>query len=135
MGLKSMKIQILPSSRIISAPVENGVSSLDNKVIDPTKVIVRGIVTMDSEDSQRAISGIREMMANRDFVFYSVTNGQDCANDLVLESAPSTRDADRYDFIEYELVFKQARLVQGSATSAGENSDFQNNGYSSGVVS
>lgn len=135
MGLKSMRVQIVPSARIIGAPVETGVTSFDNKVIDPTKVIVRGIVTMDDFDSESAISGIREMMENRDFMFYSVSNGQDCVDNLIMESAPSTRDSDRYDFIEYELVFKKALLVQSSATSAGENSDFQNNGYSAGVTS
>ena len=134
-GLKSMRVQIMPSARIIGAPVETGVTSFDNKVIDPTKVIVRGIVTMDDGGSASAISGIKTMMANRDFMFYSVSNGQDCIDKLIMESAPSTRDSDRYDFIEYELVFKQARLVQSSTTSAGDNSDFQDNGYSAGVTS
>ena len=94
-GLKSMRVQIMPSARIIGAPVETGVTSFDNKVIDPTKVIVRGIVTMDDGGSASAISGIKTMMANRDFMFYSVSNGQDC----------------------------------------GDNSDFQDNGYSAGVTS
>lgn len=134
-GLKSMRVQIMPSARIIGAPVETGVTSFDNKVIDPTKVIVRGIVTMDDDGSASAISGIKTMMANREFMFYSVSNGQDCIDNLIMESAPSTRDSDRYDFIEYELVFKQARLVQSSTTSAGDNSDFQDNGYSAGVTS
>lgn len=134
-GLKSVMVKIIPSARIIGAPVETGVTSFDNKVIDPMKVIVTGVVVMDDDQSAGAISGIKEMMANRDFNFYSVSNGQDCVNNLIMESASSTRESARYDFIEYELVFKQAMLIQSSSVSAGDNSDFQNNGYSSGVAS
>lgn len=135
LGLKSIRVQIFPSSRIIGAPVETGQISFDNKVIDPTKVVVRGIVTMDDEQSSSAIASIKTMMANRDFEFYSVRNGQDCANNLILESAQSIRDSDKYDSIEYELVFKQAMLNERDNGASGENSDTQNNGYSEGVVS
>lgn len=134
-GLKSMSVKIIPSSKIIGAPVETGVTSFDNKVIEPTKVIVKGVVTIGDPMSVHAMDGIDQMMYNRDFSFYSATDGQSCVDNLILESAPSTRDSNRFDFIEYELVFKAAMLVQSSPESSGENSDFQNNGYSAGVKS
>lgn len=134
-GLKSMSVKIIPSSKIIGAPVETGVTSFDNKVIEPTKVVVKGIVTMGDDMSTHAMNSINQMMDNRDFSFYSASDGQNCIGNLIMESASSTRDSSRYDFIEYELIFKEALLVQGSPESSGENSDFQNNGYSAGVVS
>lgn len=134
-GLKSMSVKIIPSSKIIGAPVETGVTSFDNKVLEPTKVVVKGIVTIGDPTSMHAMNSIDQMADNRDFSFYSATDGQNCVNNLILESAPSTRDSNRFDFIEYELIFKEALLVQGSPESSGENSDFQNNGYSAGVVS
>lgn len=134
-GLKSMSVKIIPSAKIIGAPVETGVTSFDNKVLEPTKVIVNGIVTIGVPGSMHAMNSIDQMMDNRDFSFYSATDGQNCISNLIMESAQSTRENNRFDFIEYELVFKEALLVQSSPESSGENSDFQNNGYSAGVGS
>ena len=133
LGLNSLRIQIAPSSRIIGAPVESGEVSFDNKVIDPVKVVVRGNVVIDSEYAESAIQTINLMMANRDFRFYSVCDGKQYVNNLILESAPSTREVDEYDYLKYELTFKQARVVQKTNEGAGENADFQKNGFSSGV--
>lgn len=131
-GLKVTNVKFIPSARIISAPVESGQESFDNKVIDPAKIVVTGSVMMGTEGASAAISTIKQMLANRKFEFYSVSNGEDCYDKLILESCPSTRDSEKYDLIVYELTFKQALVIQGSGGASGDNSNFQNNGYSSG---
>ena len=131
-GLKVTNVKFIPSSRIISAPVESGVESFDNKVIEPAKVIVTGSIMMGMEGASAAISTIKLMLANRKFEFYSVSNGEDCYDNLILESCPSTRDSEKYDLIVYELTFKQALLIQGDGGASGDNSNFQNNGFTSG---
>ena len=83
-GLKVTNVKFIPSSRIISAPVESGVESFDNKVIEPAKVVVTGSVMMGTEGASAAISTIKQMLANRKFEFYSVSNGEDCYDNLIL---------------------------------------------------
>lgn len=133
-GLSALRIQIIPSSRIIGAPVESGEVSVDNKVIDPTKVIVRANVVIDSKYCNRAIYAIKDMMANREYRFYSVCDGKQFVNNLILESAPSTRETEEFDYIKYELTFKEARIVQKTNAGSGEHSDFLRGGFSMGVA-
>lgn len=132
-GLSALRIQIIPSSRIIGAPVESGEVSFDNKVIDPTKVVVRGNVVIGSEWSDYAVQTIKRMMENRDYQFYSVCDGKQFMDNLILESAPSTRETDEFDYLKYELTFKQARIVQKTNEGSGEHSDILRSGFSSGV--
>lgn len=134
LGLHSMKIQIMPSSRIIGAPVESGEVSFDNKVNDPTKVVVTGNVVIGGEGWESAVSCIDYMMNNRDYDFYSVCDGANLINFLMLESAPSSREKDEYDFIKYELTFKQMRIVQTTNEGSGENSDIMRSGFSNGTL-
>lgn len=130
-GFKVMTVKFMPSARIIGAPVETGSISFDNKVNDPTKVVVTGIINIGTEGAESALSTLRMMMKNRNFEFYSVSNGEDCYDNLIMESCPETRDASKYDFIECEVVFKEAILISANEV-ADENSDFQNGGYISG---
>lgn len=132
-GLSALRIQIIPSSRIIGAPVESGEVSFDNKVIDPSKVVVRGNVVIGSEWSDYAVQTIKRMMENRDYQFYSVCDGKQFMDNLILESAPSTREADEFDYLKYELTFKQARIVQKTNEGSGEHSNILRGGFSSGV--
>ena len=74
------------------------------------------------------------MMNNRDYDFYSVCDGANLINFLMLESAQSSREKDEYDFIKYELTFKQMRIVQTTNEGSGENSDIMRSGFSNGVL-
>ena len=132
-GLKVMDVKYIPSARIIGSPVETGIISFDNKVNDPAKVVVKGIINIGTEDAEEALSTLRLMMKNRDFYFYSASNGEECYDNLIMESCPEARNASQYDFIECEIVLKEALLIS-SNTVADENSDFQNGGYISGSV-
>lgn len=113
-GLNCIKFTISRTSNVISAPIESGQKSLDNKVKNPVEVKVTGIVELISAEdySNFAVSRINEMYANRKFEFYSVQTDDDAFKNLILKDCPYTVDADRPDFKVYELTFVEAMLVQ-----------------------
>lgn len=136
-GFKVMKVQVTDNSRVIGAPVESGQTSFDNKVIDPMKVVVNGIIVIDSSGEYKTtINKLKKMADNRNFEFYSVTDGMNQINNLILQTMPTIRDPDRFDFVQVEIVFVEALLVQSSTGKSenSENSDFRSNGNTQGVL-
>lgn len=148
-GFKVFKVSNEPSSRIIGAPVENGMVVFDNKVIDPARVVVSGQICIVEDfsgnrfgDSMKARSEIIRMFNSRQVgssagntdKLFSVSDGDECFDNLMLESYKKTREATKYDLAEYELVFKKVMFVQKyNAGLVGEHSDVRNNGYQKGV--
>ena len=74
------------------------------------------------------------MFANREFEFYAASDGIDSVENLILKTLPTTRSADRYDWISIELTFVEAMNVQtreGTPYNI-DNTDNRNIGYVSG---
>jgi len=102
--------------------------------IDPTIVTVRGVIDKRYQDAGGVLLKIDEMFKNREFEFYSVSDGMDFFSPLILEKAPYKRSTDKFDFAVFDLVFKEVLLVQGESPtpSDSENSDTKDTGYTPG---
>lgn len=137
-GFSINSVKQVLKARVISAPVETGAKSFDNKVLDPYELIVSGEVVIDDDDKYRkTIDTLKQMYANRSFSFYSVSDGVNFYENLIMTECPIEREVQKYDLLQIELKFVNAMLVQAkSAKSAnGENSNTRNYGYVTGKVS
>lgn len=134
-GLKSMKVQIVKSARVIGAPVESGQTSFDNKVLDPTKVIVTGVIVIDREGKFReTLKTLNSMWASRAWKFYFASDGFNSQGNLILQTFPTTRDVEKFDWISVELTFVERMLVQkDNKTASSEDTNCKNIGYVQGT--
>lgn len=127
-------------ARVIASPIETGQQSFDNKVIDPKRIIVKGVISPYIEGSYQAKEEITEMYENREFEFYSVTGTNTSYDNLILESVSAVQDASEPDLWRYELTYVEALFISSSSangksasTSSDQNSDFRNTGYQAGA--
>ena len=136
-GFDLFSVKIHYGSDVIEAPVETGTESFDNKVIKPTKVHVVGKITIGKDGWQDAVRAIETMMANRNYEFYSVCDGCDYAKNLILKNCPIERNPEKFDFINVELEFVEALLIQKDNGERiprnSENTNSRDNGYVNGV--
>lgn len=135
-GLSSLKVNIIRSSRVICAPVESGQNSFDNKVLDPTKVVVTGAIPVRPDGLHlMTIARLNRMWANRDWEFYYASDGVNSQNNLILQTFPTIRDVDKFDFINVELTFVEAMMVSSemSSPSNSDNTNCRNSGMIQGV--
>lgn len=99
-GIYIDSVKQIMRARVISAPVETGARSFDNKVLDPYEVIVTATITIDDDQRyKKTIQTLREMMANRSYSFYSVTDGVNFYERLIMTECPIEREASKFDFI------------------------------------
>ena len=131
-GLKVMEVNYIPSSRVIGAPVESGVVVFDTKVIDPARVVVIAEIEIGSTSGIAAKSAIKAMLNNTESEFYSASNGDDCYGNLILETYSEKRTAGKYDLLSYELTCKQAMVRHQTSAMTGDDSDYQDNGFTEG---
>lgn len=137
-GFSVNSVKQVLKARVISAPVETGAKSFDNKVLDPYELIVSGEVVIDDDGKyKKTLDTLRQMYANRSFSFYSASDGVNFYENLIMTECPIEREAQKYDLLQIEIKFVNAMLVQAkSAKSAnGENSNTRNYGYVAGKVS
>lgn len=135
-GLGSFKVTINKSSRVIGAPVETGQMSFDNKVIDPTKAVVSGVIVIDAQGKYKStLAKLEKMFRNRDYTFYAVSDGATSVSGMMLTGFPTIRSVEQYDWISVELVFTEAMLIQkGNSTPlSGDDSTMRNIGYVPGT--
>lgn len=136
-GFNVMRISATRNARVIAAPVETGQMSFDNKVVDPLRVSVEGIIEIEPDgawESTKAVGDINKMLADRSFNFYSVSDGENFYNNLILQECPAIRDVKQVDFLVFTLTFVEALLVQKQAeasSSNSENSNFRRTGTGS----
>jgi len=123
---KVLDIKVNPDSDLISAPVETGTESFDNKVIKPNHIIITGIIHVYGENADHDIKKLYQMFLNRKFKFYSVATKEACYENLMLKSCPHTESKDKPDWLVYELDFREALLVQGHSKEV-DNSDNSDN--------
>lgn len=134
-GFEVMEVTRVMRARVIGAPVETGQVSFDNKVRDPYDVVVRGkIVVGDDDSAEETVEKLVEMINNRDFKFYSVTDGFNCYDHLTLTQFPLTRTPKEFDWLDVTLRFSEMMLVQAKeAKSANsEHSATRSCGYTAG---
>ena len=123
------EVSVHPTSRVIGAPIETGEVAIDNKVIDPKKIVVTCTVVND-RDAGRKLSAIDAMFANREYKFYSICDGAKTHRRMVLQNQPYKRTAEKVDFYNFELTFIEAMIVQGTSKESAnkENSDTRHGG-------
>lgn len=135
-GIYIDSVKQIMRARVISAPVETGARSFDNKVLDPYEVVVTATIVIDDDQKyKKTMQTLREMMANRSYSFYSVTDGVNFYERLIMTECPIERDVSKFDFITIEIKFIQAMLVQKNSTKSEnpENSDTRKLGYCEGT--
>lgn len=136
LGFSVDSVQCMRKARVIGAPIETGQVSFDQKVIDPYDLVVKGTIVMAEEKSHEALEELNKMIANRDYEFYSVSDGASGYSDLTLVRFPNLREAEKFDWYQIELAFTHMMLVQKdsllSKSANAENSGFRNIGYSGG---
>lgn len=129
-------VKCIRKAKVIGAPIETGQTSFDNKVVEPYDVVVKGTITIDG--SHRAtVKILDDMIATRDFEFFSVTDGHNGYSDLSLVQFPHERNFEKYDLIQCELVFSHMMMIQrdgGGSPRNGDNTDMRDPGYTGGYA-
>lgn len=131
-GFSVDEIECTHESRIIGAPVETGTISFDNKVLDPYRLVVTGHIE-DFGDSgsirganinnsaNDAWATILAMYQTRTFKFFSVSDSNVEYTDLILESVREKKTPNKFDWREYQLVYRQAMFVQKGYSSSNQS--------------
>ena len=126
------KVKVQPTSKIISAPVEDGIEVPDMKVRMP-KVIVVSCVVVNNEQASEYIEAINNMYESKDLVYYHIHDGIEFhGEDYILQDDPHERNEKEFDFLNYELTFKEVIRISGKQKAKPanpENSDFRNFGF------
>lgn len=127
-GLKVFEVVVKKPSRVISAPVETGVMSFDNKVIDPVEITVTGEIHLveNEADSRDALDNLNAMQKSRKFAFYCVTTKEEAHKNLILENLITKNSTNRIDVVSCTINFKEALLIQSSSSKTPENDDYSN---------
>ena len=126
------KVKVQPTSKIISAPVEDGIEVPDMKVRMPN-VIVVSCTVVNNEQASEYIEAINKMYESKDLVYYHIHDGIEFhGEDYILQDAPHERNSKEFDFLNYELTFKEVIRISGKQKAKpanSENSDFRNFGF------
>ena len=130
------KVKTQPTSKIISAPVEDGIEVPDMKVRMPKVIVVTVTIVNETRNGYTAsqlINTINKMYEERELKFYHIHDGiADHPEDFILQDAPHERGVKEFDFLNYELTFKEVMRISGKEQRKpynSENSDSRNWGY------
>lgn len=134
--LHIFKVRTQPTSKIISAPVEDGIEVPDMKVRMPKVIVVTVTIVNETRNGHTAselIDLINKMYEERELKFYHIHDGiADHPEDFILQDAPHEREVKEFDFLNYELTFKEVMRISGKEQrkpSNSENSDSRDWGY------
>ena len=135
-ALHIFKVRTQPTSKIISAPVEDGIEVPDMKVRMPKVIVVTCTVVNETRNGITAsavIEEINRMYEERELHFYHIHDGiEDHPEDYILQDSPHERNAGEFDFLNYELVFKEVMRISGKqqkTPSDANNTDSRDWGY------
>ena len=135
-ALHIFKVRTQPTSKIISAPVEDGIEVPDMKVRMPKVIVVTCTVVNETRNGIAAsavIEEINRMYEERELHFYHIHDGiEDHPEDFVLQDSPHERNVGEFDFLNYELTFKEVMRISGKQQkkpSNAENTDSRDWGY------
>ena len=134
--LHIFKVKTQPTSKIISAPVEDGIEVPDMKVRMPKVIVVTVTIVNETRNGHTAsemIDLINKMYEERELNFYHIHDGiEDHQEDFILQDAPHERNVGEFDFLNYELTFKEVMRISGKQQkkpSNAENTDSRDWGY------
>ena len=135
-ALHIFKVRTQPTSKIISAPVEDGIEVPDMKVRMPKVIVVTCTVVNETRNGITAsavIEEINRMYEERELHFYHIHDGiEDHPEDFILQDAPHERNVGEFDFLNYELTFKEVMRISGKQQKKpgnAENTDSRDWGY------
>lgn len=139
---KVFEVVVKNPSRVISAPIETGQRTFDNKVLDPREITVTGMCANNpcAFSGGAAVVGgeaknvFKAMWKNRKFNFYSLTSPEAAYKNLILKDYTTKSSADRIDWTEYTLVFVEALLIQSRSEKKPANPE-HGGSNNKGVVS
>lgn len=135
-GFSVDTVKQIMKARVNGSPIETGQTSYDNKVLDPFDLIISGTIVIDDDGKwKKTIRTLKEMFANRNFSFYSASDGFNFYEKLIMIECPIERDVSKYDLFSLDIKLTQAMLVQASSKkpSNSEDSDTRALGYVAGV--
>ena len=134
--LHIFKVKTQPTSKIISAPVEDGIEVPDMKVRMPKVIVVTctvGNETRNGIAASAVIEEINRIYEERELHFYHIHDGiEDHPEDFILQDSPHERNVGEFDFLNYELTFKEVMCISGKQQkkpSNAENTDSRDWGY------
>lgn len=134
--LHIFKVKTQPTSKIISAPVEDGIEVPDMKVRMPKVIVVTVTIVNEMRTGHTAsemIDLINKMYEERELNFYHIHDGiADHPEDFILQDAPHERNVSEFDFLNYELTFKEVMRISGKQQrkpSDANNTDSRDWGY------
>ena len=135
-ALHIFKVRTQPTSKIISAPVEDGIEVPDMKVRMPKVIVVTCTVVNETRNritASAVIEEINRMYEERELHFYHIHDGiEDHPEDFILQDSPHERNVGEFDFLNYELTFKEVMRISGKQQkkpSNAENTDSRDWGY------
>ena len=135
-ALHIFKVRTQPTSKIISAPVEDGIEVPDMKVRMPKVIVVTCTVVNETRNGITAsavIEEINRMYEERELHFYHIHDGiEDHPEDFILQDSPHERNVGEFDFLNYELTFKEVMRISGKQQKKprnAENTDSRDWGY------
>ena len=135
-ALHIFKVRTQPTSKIISAPVEDGIEVPDMKVRMPKVIVVTCTVVNETRNriaASAVIEEINRMYEERELHFYHIHDGiEDHPEDFILQDSQHERNVGEFDFLNYELTFKEVMRISGKQQkkpSNAENTDSRDWGY------
>lgn len=106
-GFSVLRVKVHAPSRLIGAPIETGHVIFDNKVLDPTTIIVVGTIDTMNKEAENSASQIMEMQGETNFKLLSLSDGAGRYNNLILQSFTSERTTEKIDLVYYTLEYKE----------------------------
>ena len=132
-ALHIFKVRTQPTSKIISAPVEDGIEVPDMKVRMPKVIVVTCTVVNETRNGIAAsavIEEINRMYEERELHFYHIHDGiEDHPEDFVLQDSPHERNVGEFDFLNYELTFKEVMRISGKQQKKPRNAENTDSRY------
>ena len=118
-GFRMLSASPRSHARMIGHPVEDGTKVFDNKVIEPDRVSLHGVVYASDDDTQIKIDS---MLRNRDFKFYSlvVSDGNMVYEPMSLVSVNHRESAEAPDAFDYTLDFQEVLLAGKTPVTAAD---------------
>ncbi len=117
-GFRILSASPRSHARMIGHPVEDGTKVFDNKVVEPDRLTLHGVVYASDDDTQMKIDS---MLRNRDFKFYSivVSDGNMVYEPMSVVSANHRESGETPDAFDNTIEFQEVLLAgKKPATSA-----------------
>ena len=128
-----------PDIQVYDTYIDNGTSGTTfhrpafQKMLSDIESGFVNCVIVNNEQASEYIETINKMYESKDLVFYHIHDGIEFhGEDYILQDAPHERNTKDFDFLTYELTFKEVIRISGKQKanpSNSENSGFRNFGF------